>query len=153
MANRIRLRVVLVIAVGAACCLSGISLPAHAQSPLYQQRQKQASTPGGPTLSGRVVSVLDGIIYTSIVADWSSAGISDGTVLSVRLAGRTFNARFLSPAHYSEIATDPAARKGLDVDIACTLDQTGALVVVGLGGGLPEWLGIKPGATVSLERR
>jgi hypothetical protein len=49
--------------------------------------------------------------------------------------------------------TNPAARKGLDVDLAGTIDTTGALAVVGLAGGLPEWLGVKPGWPVSVVKQ
>lgn len=147
-------RVVLGIVLGAACLLSVIADPAQAQSPLDQQRQRaNAQTVARQTWSGRVVSADGGIIYTGILADWSSTGMSDGDMLRVRLAGRTFDARFLSPAHYARVVTDPAARKGLDVDVACTVDQAGALAVVGLGGGLPEWLGIMPGSAISVEKR
>jgi hypothetical protein len=99
-----------------------------------------------------VVAVQNGVIYTSITADWPSAGITDGTVLQVHLAGRIFNARFLSPSHYSQVVTDSAARTGLDVDVACTIDRNGSLAVVGLSGSLPEWLGVNSGSPVSVVK-
>jgi hypothetical protein len=143
----------LVVAFAVACWFHGATVPAWAQSPLEQQRPKQwAPATGTPALTGWVVSVQSGMIYTSMAADWRSTGISDGTVLRVRLAGRTFEARFLDPATYSRVVTDPAARRGLDMDIICTLDQSGALVVVGLGGGLPEAFGVRAGAPVAIEK-
>lgn len=153
MLNRIRPRIVLAIALTGVWWLP-TTFPAGAQSPLEQQRLKpRAPVAVTPALSGRVVSVHNGLIYTSITADWPSAGISDGTALRVRLGGRTLDARFLNPARYSQVVTDPAARKGLDVDVACTVDNNGALVVVGLAGGLSEWLGLKLGAPVTVEKR
>ena len=154
MTNRISLRPLLVAAIVLPCCLTGAILPACAQSPLEQQRQKQRTArQGAPALAGRVVSVQNGVIYTSITTDWPAAGITDGTVLRVQLAGRTFNARFLSPTHYSRVLNDPAARKGLDVDLACTVNRDGTLVVVGLAGGLPEWLGVKSGSPITVVRQ
>jgi len=97
--------------------------------------------------------VQTGFIYTSITTDWPSAGFIDGTVLQVQLAGRTFNARFLSSTHYSKVANDLAARKALDVDVACTLNRDGSLAVVGLSGALPEWLGVKSGSPVIVIRK
>ncbi|MDO8475207.1 MAG: hypothetical protein Q7W02_03245 [Candidatus Rokubacteria bacterium] len=98
------------------------------------------------------MAVQNGVIHTSITADWRSGGITDGTVLRVQLASRTLNARFLSPSHYSQVVTDPAARKGLDVDVACTLNRDGSLAVVGLSGSLPEWLGVKTGSAVTVVK-
>jgi hypothetical protein len=51
------------------------------------------------------------------------------------------------------VVSDPAARKGLDVNVARTLDQSASLVVVGLGGGMAEWLGVKLGAPITVEKR
>jgi hypothetical protein len=151
--NRIRPRIVLVIALTGVWWLLA-TVPAGAQSPLEQQRLKpRAPVAVTPALSGRVVSVHNGLIYTSIIVDWPSAGISGGTALRVRLGGRTLDARFLNPARYLQVVTDPAARKGLDVDVACTVDTNGALVVVGLAGGLSEWLGLKFGSPVTVEKR
>jgi hypothetical protein len=142
-----------------AVALTGVwglltSFPAEAQSPLEQQRRKpRAPVAVTPALSGRVVSLQNGLIYTSITADWPSARIFGGTALRVRLGGRTLDARFLTPPRYLQVVTDPAARKGLDVDVVCTVDRNGALVVVGLAGGLSEWLGLKFGAPVTVEKR
>jgi hypothetical protein len=141
-----------------AVALTGVwallaTFPAEAQSPLEQQRLKPRARAAVPALAGRVVSLQNGLIYTSITADWPSAGISGGTALRVRLGGRTLDARFLNPARYAQVVTDPAARKGLDVDVVCTVDRSGALVVVGLAGGLSEWLGLKFGAPVTVEKR
>ena len=153
MTTRISLRPLLVAAIVLPCCLAGTILPAGAQSPLDHQRQKQRTArTGTPALAGRVVSVQNGVIYTSITADWPSAGITDGTVLRVQLAGRIFNARFLSHSHYSQVVTDPAARKDLDVDVACTLNRDGFLAVVGLSGSLPEWLGVKSGSPLTVVK-
>jgi hypothetical protein len=151
--TRIAFRSLLVATIVLSDWLLGTAFSAHAQSPLEQQRQQPANRANAPALAGRVVSVQNGVIYTSITANWPSAGITDGTVLRVRLAGRTVDARFLSANHYSQVVTDPAARKGLDVDVACTLDNTGALAVVGLAGGLPEWLGVKSGLPVTVVKQ
>ena len=62
-------------------------------------------------------------------------------------------ARFLSSTHYSQVANDSAARKALDVDVACTLNRDGSLAVVGLSGALPEWLGVKSGSPVIVIRK
>ena len=153
MPNRIRPCIPLVIALTSVWGLLAAS-PAEAQSPLEQQRLKpRASVAVTTALSGRVVSVHNGLIYTSITADWPSRGISGGTALRVRVGGRTLDARFLDPTHYLQVVTDPAKRKGLDVDVVCTVDKSGALVVVGLAGGLSEWLGLKLGAPVTVEKR
>lgn len=153
MLNLIRPLILLAVALTGVWWLLA-TFPAEAQSPLEQQRLKpRAPVAVTPALSGRVVSVHNGLIYTSITADWPSTGISGGTALRIRLGGRTLDARFLNPARYAQMVTDPAARKGLDVDVVCTLDRTGALVVAGLGGGLPESLGSRPGASIGLEKR
>jgi len=150
MTTRIHLLLLLlIVTIVAPSWLPATILPARAQSPLEQQRGSGTTT---PALAGRVLSVQDGVIYTSITTDWPSAGITDDTVLRVQLAGRTFNARFLSPTHYAQVVNDPAARQGLDVDIVCTLDRDGTLAVVGLAGGLPEWLGVKPGWRVTVGK-
>jgi hypothetical protein len=150
MATPILLRLLLITAIVLPSLLAGAILPAGAQSPLEEQRRQQAARRRDAALAGRVVAVQDGVIYTTITADWPSAGITDGTVLRVQLARRILNARFLSPSHYSQIVTDPAARKGLDVDVACTLNRDGSLAVVGLSGSLPEWLGVKSGSPVTV---
>lgn len=142
-----------ITAIVLPCLLPAAILPAGAQAPLQEQRQRQWTAPAGtPALAGRVVTVLNGVIYTSITADWPSAGITDGTVLRVYLAGRVFNARFLSRSHYSQVVTDPVARTGLDVDVACTLSQDRSLAVVGLSGDLPDWLGVKSGSPVAVVK-
>jgi len=146
-------RLLFITAIVLPCLLPAAILPAGAQSPLEEQRQKQGTArTGTPALAGRVVAVQNGVIYTSIAADWPSAGITDGTVLRVHLAGRILNARFLSPGHYSQVVTDSAARTDLDVDVACTIDRDGSLAVVGLSGSLPEWLGVNSGSPVSVVK-
>ena len=154
MTTQISLRPLLIAGIVLLCYLPGSILPAGAQSPLEQQRQKQRATrTDPPALTGRVVSVQDGFIYTSITTDWSSTEITDGTVIRVQLAGRTFNARFLSLTHYSQVVNDPAARRSLDVDRACTANRDGSLTVVGLSSGLPEWLGVKSGSPVTIVKQ
>jgi len=153
MATAILLRLLLITAIVLPCLLPAAILPAGAQTPLEEQRNQPTSRKkAGAALAGRVVAVHNGVIYTSITADWPSAGITDGSVLQVQLAGRILNARFLSPGHYSQVLTDPAARKGLDVDVACTLNQDRSLAVVGLSGNLSEWLGIKSGSPVTVVK-
>ena len=159
MGTRMSFQLLFVGAVVLPCCFVGTTVPASAQSagaqsPLEQQRLKQRmARTAAPALAGRVMSVQNGFIYTSITTDWSSAGITDGTVLRVQLLGRTFSARFLSPTHYSQVVSDPTARKGLDVDLACTLDRSGALAVVGLSSGFPEWLGVKSGSPITVVKQ
>jgi len=146
---RVLRRLSFIAAIVVPCWLSG-TVVAEGQSPLEQQRKAH---PGGVALAGRVVSVHEGVIYTSITANWTAAGLTDGSVVRVQLAGRNFNARFLSPGHYSQVLTDPVARRSLDVDLACTVNRDGALAVIGLSGGLPEWLGVKSGWPVSIVKQ
>ena len=143
------------MALLAVFCLLGVYSLAQAQSPLEQQRQKLRAPPAvTPVLRGTVVSVRGGIILTSITtADARAAGITDDTALRLSLAGSAFDARFMSPTSYARVVNDPAARKALDVDVVCTLDSNGTLMVVGLGGGLPEGFGILPGAPVTVGKR
>lgn len=148
--RRMLARVLLVALVVLPCSLPATVLPAGAQSPLEQQRRQPAVR---PALQGRVVSVDRGMIYTSISTDWPSAGITDGTVLQVQLAGKSFNARFLSPDHFTQVLNDPAARRSLDVDVACIPNRDGSLSVVGLSGDLPEWLDLKPGSPVTVVKQ
>jgi hypothetical protein len=152
--TRIPLHILLIVTIVLSGWLPDTIFSAHAQSPLEQQRQKpRTPRAGAPALAGRVVSVQNNVIYTSITTNWPSAGITDGTVLRIQLGGRNLDARFLSSTHYSQVLADPAARKSLDVDLVCTLDRAGALAVVGLAGGLPEWLGVKSGSPVTVVKQ
>lgn len=73
----------------------------------------------------------------------------------IHIAGKTLDMRFISKDAYRQLMQNPALRDTLDVDVLCLLNDStrpGAWVVVGLGGGLIDWLQAKPGMTVTIEK-
>ncbi|MBI3109388.1 MAG: hypothetical protein HYY95_28085 [Candidatus Rokubacteria bacterium] len=99
---------------------------------------------------GHVVATTADAILTSITPDQLGA-VQSHDRLTVRVAGRALTTRFFDAARYAALLASPEAREGLDVDVVCTVDARGALVIVGLGGGLGDWLAARPGTDVIIE--
>ncbi len=105
--------------------------------------------PGG-VADGQVVGTTADALLTSITRD-RLGDVQNHERLTVRVADRALTARFFDAARYTALRASPAAREGLDVDVVCTVDAGGAIVIVGLGGGLTDWLGARPGMRVVVE--
>jgi hypothetical protein len=99
---------------------------------------------------GHVVATTADAILTSITHDQLGV-VQNHDGLTVRVAGRALTTRFFDAARYAALLGSSEAREGLDVDVVCTVDARGSLVIVGLGGGLGDWLAARSGMPVILE--
>lgn len=109
---------------------------------------------GGPApamvAEGHVIATTADAILISITLD-RLPDLQNHDRLTVRIAGRPLTTRFFDAARYTALLSSPEAREGLDVDVVCTVDAGGGLVIVGLGGALTDWLGAKPRMRVVVE--
>ena len=128
----------------------------RAGHPLQWSRDPAARSAPAPVLRGLVTTVEGGTIVTSVSpADLSTHDVGDGDRISVEVGGKVLSARIASRSTYLGIIGDPAAAEGLDVDILGVVDDrdpgAARLVILGLGGGIAEWLRATPGMAVTLR--
>jgi hypothetical protein len=130
----------------------------HAESegltPLQEHRERHArSTPPTAVATGEVTgSTADAILTNIRLAEIETAAVQDDDVLQLTLGGRVLTTRYLDSASFAALQTSAEARDAIDIDVICTIDSGGGLIIVGLGGGLGDWLQAAPGSRVVLEK-
>ena len=126
--------------------------PAEAQSAQLPTRERiRLPRPPAVSLEGRVVDADADVIVTNISADRWQGHLYTGAFVWVHIGGRTLRTRFLEPEAYAELTANSPALEGLDVDVVCTPDESGSVIIVGLGGDLADWLRVKPRMPVLVE--
>jgi hypothetical protein len=127
--------------------------PLHAQTPLQQHRENlRRGVSSALLLRGQVEDVRNGMVYTTIPTSGPGKTLNDDDVLRVQLGGRSFPARFVTAEHYARLAGDASALGMLDVDVLCTADGRGALVVIPLGGDLRDVVRLTAAMPVQVVR-
>jgi hypothetical protein len=122
--------------------------------PSSVEAQSAPGAAGAPlVLRGRIDEIQGWLIYTSVpTAGTGGVGLADGDGLQIQLGGQQFFARFVSPERYARLATDPKAVESVDIDIVCTSDAQGALVVAPLSGDLRATIPLAAGTPIVVVR-
>jgi hypothetical protein len=128
------------------------------ETPLERYREPTVtrSTPA-PVIKGRVAVVERDTIVTSVTSqDLLAHDFGDGDSVALEIGGKIVAARIVSMPTYLALADDPKAAGSLDVDVLGVINDRGQwkalLFIVGLGGGIAEWLGARPGMSVTLGK-
>jgi hypothetical protein len=104
-------------------------------------------------LRGRVDGVQGWLIHTTVpTAVPGGASLEDGDGLQLQVGNRQFFARFVSPERYARLTADTSMSETLDVDIVCTSDAHGVLVVAPLAGNLQDVLRLTVATPVTVVR-
>ena len=104
-------------------------------------------------LRGHVDGVQGWLIHTTVPTSGpGGASLEDGDGLQLQVGNRQFFARFVSPERYARLAADSRAAETLDVDIVCTSDASGVLVVAPLAGSLQDVLRLTAATPVTVVR-
>ena len=154
-ATGVRLCILLLVGVAAA-----MPEAVAGENVLNRYRQSQsaavADDAGRARIEGQVSRVHDdGIDTTVSVGQLRSVGIGDHDLVQIDVAGKEMRARLMLRDDFLEILRDKDARLGIDVDVVCIADSFGPaslVTIVGLGGGLTEWLQVRSGSAISLTR-
>jgi hypothetical protein len=121
--------------------------PAEAQSPTG------GATSAPLVLRGHVDGVQGWLIHTTVPTSGpGGVSLEDGDGLQLQIGNRQFFARFVSPERYARLAADTRAAETLDVDIVCTSDASGVLVVAPLAGSLQDVLHLTAATPVTVVR-
>jgi hypothetical protein len=104
-------------------------------------------------LRGSVDGVQGWLIHTTVPTSGpGGVSLEDGDGLQLQVGNRQFFARFVSPERYARLAADTREAETLDVDIVCTSDASGALVVAPLAGSLQDVLRLTAATPVTVVR-
>ena len=133
--------------------LALVAITPAAVAPALAQRSTSSSPSSALVLRGHVEAVEGWLVHTSIpVAGAPGAALEDGDGLQLELGGHRFFARFVSPERYAMLAGNPNARAALDVDIVCTGDGYGTLVIAPLSGDLQDLVALDATTSVVVVR-
>ena len=142
--------------LSAAVASAQSRFPPRGSTPLERSREPAATRAAlASVIQGQVARVQPDIIVTTVSSgDLLAHDLGDGDRVSVEIGGKVLAARIASGAAYLAIVGDPAAAESLDVAILGVIDDRGPgerLVIVGLGGGIAEWLSARPGMPLTLR--
>lgn len=135
--------------------LSSFFTPAmSADNPFPEHRMRvQQGHVQVDSVRGLVVDAVgDDRLVTNIApAALAAKGIEDSDNVTLTVGKETMRARIMSERSFSDTMSDAQLRDSLDVDIICLLAPA-RMEVVGLGGGLVEWLGPNKRMPVVVEK-
>jgi hypothetical protein len=147
---------VLLILLVNACLLVSAAM-AENKLDEHRRNSSQARNQSEPTgAAGQIAHFDQNSIATTIsLAQLERAGIGDHDRVNAAIGGKTLSARVVQHEAYLKLKEDPRASRMLDVDVLCVLDGTSpssVVTLVGLGGGLGDWLKPSIGNAVTLTQ-
>jgi uncharacterized LabA/DUF88 family protein len=108
-------------------------------------------------VAGRVTWIIDD---TRVATDITVGAMADNEMqvsdlVEIRISNRLMRARVLTQQQFDVLSADDAASAMFDADVVALVSSTdvgAAVTIIGLGGGLSDWLGARAGQPVTIQK-